>query len=41
MVNLAEKSEGVTIGGKGRGEIGKVTGMFADGLPEKNLWSIR
>lgn len=30
MVNLAEKREGVTIGGKGRGEIGKVTGMFAD-----------
>ena len=30
MVNVAEKRERVTIGGKGRGEFGKVTGMFAD-----------
>ena len=27
---VLEKGERVTMGGKGRGEIGKVTGMFAD-----------
>ena len=30
MVNLTEKMERTTTGSKGRGEVGKVTGMVVD-----------